>query len=133
MEIKKPNIVKEFIAFAISPLPAPLVYYTALVFFQKSGGNFSLEYILMMYLIGLPISYLAMIVIGLPIYIFIKIFNLKSIIWYLIGGGVSGFLVWLFISMLFNWGYYTSSFIPLFIAAIVSSITFFFIRREEYK
>lgn len=131
METKIINNAKEFIALIISPLPAPLVYYMIIVWFQKSGGDFSLEYILMIYLIGLPISYLTMIVIGIPMYLFIKILNLKSIIWYLIGGGISGFLVWLFISMLVNWGYYSSTFIPLFIAAIISSTVFFFVRREK--
>lgn len=118
METDRPTITRLVLAFFISPLPAPLTYYLLATLLQKTGGSLSLDNIVMIYLIGLPLSYLAVLIVGIPVYSLVILLNLRSITWYLLGGVWANNLVshlnilrsWLLPSAFYLLGYIRSDF-----------------------
>lgn len=129
METDRPTITRLVLAFFISPLPAPLTYYLLATLLQKTGGSLSLDNIVMIYLIGLPLSYLAVLIVGIPVYSLVILLNLRSITWYLLGGVESGLIIWFLISIFFGHGYYLLPFISLAISGAISGIVFFIIEK----
>lgn len=121
---------RTILAFLLSPLPAPALYYLSAVTIQKSGGELAFANFAMIYLIGLPFAYLAMLGVGLPLHRLATKRQWESIAWYLLGGALGGFAVWFLVSSLFQLGYSPVALACLSAVGAVSGAVFFLILRS---
>jgi hypothetical protein len=113
------DMLRTMLAFLLSPLPAPAIYYLSAIFLQDTGGEFTLGSFGMIYFLGLPLAYLVEMIVGVPLYLISASNHWKSISLYILGGSIAGVLLWLFISSLSDMGYYLVTLASL---AIVGSV-----------
>jgi hypothetical protein len=79
------------LAFVVAPLVVPFVF-SAPVLIHFHGWDF-LAGLVMMSIYGLPVAYIFELFIGVPAWILFRIFRLKSIVAFALGGAVIGLLV----------------------------------------
>lgn len=130
MEIKSmSSAVIVVLAFLIAPLPAPLLYFLAAILFQKTGAEVSLHALVMIYFIGLPLAYLAVLVVGVPMYFLYVRLEWEAVGWYLFGGALAGLAVWVLISSLSELGYFSGTLISLVLPGTISGLLFYLVLK----
>ena len=89
-------------AFFVAPLTVPLVTAIYISVFSssetKSGSVMSLtEFVIAILLAGVPITYISVLILGLPVYFLLKESNALSIYSLFISGSITGLIVSVFI------------------------------------
>ena len=119
------SAVPVVLALLIAPLPAPLLYFLAAIVFQKTGAEVSLQTVAMIYVIGLPLACLAVLVVGIPMYLLAVRLELESPAWYLFGGVLAGVMIWALVSSFSGLGYFAGPLVSLVLPGAVSGLLFY--------